>query len=224
MRPALSGCRDTLRDEPGVEPDHETERVYRDIVTDGKAGPQTPVEVMGEGSPSRSSIAILPFANLTGNDRLGFLCKGLAEEVSTGLGRFRSLFVIDRYSAATVASATSDTVEIGKRLGAAALLQGSIQATNSRLHIKVRLVDSTNRAQTLSDVLESATGDAPGIPYQIVSAIISTCTIGQNMLTLIGPRASHPWQPMNARCAASSIFAVMLPMMTKRRWHSFGTR
>jgi Tfp pilus assembly protein PilF len=98
----------------------------------------------------------------------------LAEDVSTGLGRFRSLFVIDRYSAATVASATSDTVEIGKRLGAAALVQGSIQATSSRLRITVRLVDSASRAQIWSDVFECPTGDAPGIPDQIVSAIIAT--------------------------------------------------
>jgi DNA-binding SARP family transcriptional activator/TolB-like protein/Tfp pilus assembly protein PilF len=167
-------CRDTLRNELGVEPDHETEQLYRDILTDGTARPQAPAGVLAEVSPSKPSIAIIPFANLTGNENLNFLCEGLAEDVSTGLGRFRSLFVIDRYSAATVASATSDTVEIGKRLGAAALVQGSIQATSSRLRITVRLVDSASRAQTWSDVFECATGDAPGIPDQIVSAIIAT--------------------------------------------------
>lgn len=167
-------CRDSLRDELGVEPDHETEWLYRDILTDGTAELPTPVEVLADTSPSKPSIAIIPFANLTGTESLNFLCEGLAEDVSTGLGRFRSLFVIDRYSAATVASATSDTVEIGKRLGAAALVQGSIQASNSRLRITVRLVDSASRAQTWSDVFECATGDAPGIPDQIVNAIIAT--------------------------------------------------
>lgn len=167
-------CRDTLRDELGVEPDHETERLYRDILTDGTAGPAKPVEILADASPSKPSIAIIPFANLTGTESLNFLCEGLAEDVSTGLGRFQSLFIIDRYSAATVASSTSDTVEIGKRLGAAALVQGSIQATTSRLRITVRLVDSASRAQIWSDVFECATGDAPGIPDQIVSAIIAT--------------------------------------------------
>jgi DNA-binding SARP family transcriptional activator/TolB-like protein len=171
---AYATCRDTLRDDLGVEPDHETERLYRDILTDSTAGPQTPVKVLMDASPSKPSIAIIPFSNLTGDEGLGFLCEGLAEDVSTGLGRFRSLFVIDRYSAATVASATSDTVEIGKRLGAAALVQGSIQATSSRLRITVRLVDSASRAQIWSDVFECPTGDAPGIPDQIVSAIIAT--------------------------------------------------
>jgi DNA-binding SARP family transcriptional activator/TolB-like protein/Tfp pilus assembly protein PilF len=169
-----AACRDTLRDELGVEPGHETERLYRDILTDGTAGPQSPVEALMDTVPNKPSIAILPFANLTGQERLNVLCEGLAEDVSTGLGRFRSLFVIDRSSAATVAAATSDTIEIGKRLGVAALVQGSIQATSARLRITVRLVDSASRAQTWSDVFECATGDAPGIPDQIVSAIIAT--------------------------------------------------
>jgi DNA-binding SARP family transcriptional activator/TolB-like protein len=167
-------CRAILRDELGVEPDHETERLYRDILTDGAGGPQTPIEVLADKAPQKPSIAIIPFANLTGQERLNFLCEGLAEDVSTGLGRFRSLFVIDRYSAAMVVAATSDTIEIGKRLGAAMLVQGSIQSTPSRLRITVRLVDSATRAQTWSDVFDCATSDVPGIPDQIVSAIIAT--------------------------------------------------
>ncbi len=167
-------CRDALRDELGVEPDHETEKLYRDILTHSAKAPQTPVEVLTELAPTKPSVAIIPFVNLTGKGSLNFLCEGLAEDVSTGLGRFRSLFVIDRYSAAAVAAATSDTVEIGKRLGAAALVQGSIQTTAARLRVTVRLVDSATRAQIWSDVFESAATDAPGIPDQIVNAIIAT--------------------------------------------------
>lgn len=167
-------CRDALKAELGVEPDHETERLYRDVLTD-VSSPPMPLEEVRFGFPSgKPSIAILPFANLTGNDRLNFLCEGLAEDVATGLGRFRSLFVVDRYSAATVAAATADTVEIGKRLGAAMVVLGSIQASASGLRITVRLVDSASRAQTWSDVFQCASGDAPGFPHQIVSAIIAT--------------------------------------------------
>lgn len=169
-----STCREVLRDELGVEPDHETEKLYRDILTDNPEESRRPVEALAEATLSKPLIAIIPFANLTGDEKLNFLCDGLVEDVSTGLGRFRSLFVIDRYSAATVASTTSDTVEIGRRLGAALLVQGSIQAAASRLRVTVRLVDSASRAQTWSDVFECASGDAPGIPDQIVSAIIAT--------------------------------------------------
>ncbi|MBC7738640.1 MAG: hypothetical protein H7245_15815 [Candidatus Saccharibacteria bacterium] len=92
--------------------------------------------------------------NLSGNERLNFLCEGLAEDVSIGLGRFRSLFVIDRYSAAAVATATSDTVEIGKRLGAAVLVQGSIQVGASGLRVTVRLADSVTQTQICNDLFK----------------------------------------------------------------------
>lgn len=167
-------CSKALQDELGVEPDHETEKLYRDVLTDNRTVPQTPVDILTESAPTKPSIAIIPFVNLSGNEKLNFLCDGLAEDVSTGLGRFRSLIVIDRYSAAAVAAVTSDTVEIGRRLGAAALVQGSIQATASRLRVTVRLVDSASRAQVWSDVFECAATDAPGIPDQIVQAIIAT--------------------------------------------------
>jgi DNA-binding SARP family transcriptional activator/Tfp pilus assembly protein PilF len=167
-------CRDTLRDDLGTEPDHETERLYRDILTDRPAVPASYNDVSTPVAPNKLSVAVLPLVNLTGNESLGFLCEGLAEDISTGLGRFRSLLVIDRYSAATVAAATADTLEIGRRLGAAMLVQGSIQATTTRLRISLRLIDSASRAQTWSDVFDCAISDTPGIPDQITGAIIAT--------------------------------------------------
>jgi DNA-binding SARP family transcriptional activator/Tfp pilus assembly protein PilF len=169
-----STCREALGDDLGIAPDHETEDLYRDVLMDRSVAPSLGVLTEADRSESRPSIATLPFHNLTGNEKLNFLCEGLAEDITTGLGRFRSLLVIDRYSAAAVSSATSDTIEIGLRLGAAQLVQGSIQATQSRLRVTVRLVDSANRAQMWSDVFECDFGDTPRIPDRIVTAIIAT--------------------------------------------------
>lgn len=167
-------CRDALRDDLGAEPDPETERLYRDILTGKPAAPELNKVMSVEVAHDKPSVAVLPLVNLTGDQSLGFLCEGLAEDISTGLGRFRSLVVIDRYSAATVAANTADTLEIGRRLGAALLVQGSLQSTSSRLRVSLRLIDSTSRAQTWSDVFDCAFGDALGIPDQITRAIIAT--------------------------------------------------
>lgn len=171
---AYATCRQALRDDLGADPDPETERLYRDILTATPAAPEPLKVISVEVAHDKPSIAVLPLVNLTGNESLGFLCEGLAEDISTGLGRFRSLVVIDRYSAATVAANTADTLEIGRRLGAALLVQGSIQSTPSRLRVSLRLVDGTSRAQTWSDVFDCAIGDAPSIPDQITRAIIAT--------------------------------------------------
>lgn len=167
-------CREALRDDLGADPDPETESLYRDILTGRAATPEPDKATAVEVAHDKPSVAVLPLVNLTGNDSFGFLCEGLAEDISTGLGRFRSLIVIDRYSAAAVAATTSDTLEIGRRLGATLLVQGSLQSTPSRLRVSLRLVDSTSRTQTWSDVFDCAIGDAPGIPDQITRAIIAT--------------------------------------------------
>jgi len=167
-------CRDMLNEDLNIAPDHETEELYRDILMDRPAAQASTGLAAADRSIDRPSIAILPFQNLTGNEGLNFLCDGLAEDITTGLGRFRSLLVIDRYSAAAVTADTSDTQVIGQRLGVTQLVQGSIQANQSQLRITVRLVDSTNRAQMWSDSFECNIGDTPGIPDKIVTAIIAT--------------------------------------------------
>ena len=167
-------CGVALKEDLNVLPDHETETLYRDILTDRPAVPALVPEAERRAVAAHPSIAVLPFKNLTGNDGLEFLCDGLAEDISTGLGRFRSMFVIDRYSASAVASSTTDTVDIGNRLGVSLLVQGSLQAAKSRLRITVRLVHAASRAQAWSDVFECDVEDAPGIPEKIAAAIITT--------------------------------------------------
>lgn len=167
-------CRVALKDDLNVLPDHQTEDLYRDILTDRPPVAKLEPQPAPSAAEARPSIAILPFTNLTGNDRLAVLCDGLAEDISTGLGRFKSMFVIDRYSASAVAASTTDTVEIGNRLGVTLLVQGSLQAAKSHLRITVRLVHAASRAQTWSDVFECDIEDAPGIPEKIAAAIVAT--------------------------------------------------
>ena len=169
-----AACRGALKEDLNVLPDHETENFYRDILTDRPPGP---APVPGTAPPviaAHPSIAVLPFTNLTGDDRLAFLCDGLAEDISTGLGRFRSMFVIDRYSASAVAATSSDAVDIGNRLGASLLVLGSLQTAKARLRITVRAVHAASRALAWSDVFECDIEDVPCIPEKIAAAIIAT--------------------------------------------------
>lgn len=201
-----ASCRTALREELDVEPDRETEDLYRDILTDpsgAASGIATSHPAVMQAIDDRPSIAILPFRNLTGNDRLNFLCEGLAEEIATGLGRFRSVFVIDQYSSAAVAATTSDTTEIARRLGVMLLLQGSIQASTSRLRITVRLVEGASRAQTWSDIFECEAGEALAIPDQIATAII--VTIQNRMEDTIAEQSRRNPSPAACECALRGI-------------------
>jgi adenylate cyclase len=120
-------CRDALMEELGVAPELETEQLYRDILTDRQTAPvalESIPEKTGEIA-ERPSLAVVPFSNISADPALNPLCEGLAEDIITGLGRFRLLFVIDRNSSLAVAQLTTDTAEIGKRLGVGLVVQES---------------------------------------------------------------------------------------------------
>lgn len=169
-------CRDALMEELGVAPELETEQLYRDILTDRQAAPvalgSTP-EKTGEIA-ERPSLAVVPFSNISADPALTPLCEGLAEDIITGLGRFRLLFVIDRNSSSAVAQLTTDTAEIGKRLGVSLVVQGSLQRISDRIRITVRLVNAAARTQLWSNTFDCAADDVPGIPEKISKAIITT--------------------------------------------------
>lgn len=162
-------CRDALRKELGATPDLQTETLYRDILTDRPAqGAPT------EQATDRPSLAVLPFSNLSRDPELDHLCEGLAEDIITGLGRFRLLFVIDRYSSSTIAKQETDIAEIGKRLGVPHLVQGSLQRHGDRVRITVRLVDAATRAQLWGEAYDHALADIANVPDTITRALIST--------------------------------------------------
>ena len=167
-----AACRDALKRELNVAPDLQTETLYRDILTDrpAQSSAREPVKPGAE----RPSIAVLPFNNLSRDADLDHLCEGLAEDIITGLGRFHMLFVIDRYSSSMIAKQETDIAAIGKRLGVAHLVQGSLQRQGDRVRVTVRLLDAMTRAQVWGEAYDHPLSDLVNIPDRITSAVIST--------------------------------------------------
>ncbi len=165
-------CRDALKKELNTTPDLETEALYRDILT----GHSIAIATQERANPvlERPSIAVLPFSNLSRDPELDHLCEGLAEDIITGLGRFRLLFVIDRYSSSTIAKQETDIAEIAKRLGVAHLVQGSLQRRGDRVRITVRLLDAMTRAQLWGEAYDHPFADLANVPDTITGALVST--------------------------------------------------
>jgi DNA-binding SARP family transcriptional activator len=169
-------CRDILKAELGITPDLETEQLYRDVLTDRTSQPASLPS--GEGSQqsydSRSSLAVMPFDNLSADSALNPLCEGLAEDVITGLGRFRLLSVIDRHSSSVIAKRTADTAEISRQLGVKFIIQGSLLRLADSLRITVRLVDASKRVQCWGETYILPGSEVPTLPDKVVSAIVNT--------------------------------------------------
>ncbi|TVP55347.1 MAG: tetratricopeptide repeat protein [Gemmatimonadales bacterium] len=94
------------------------------------------------------SVAVLPFANLSGEEANRYFSDGMTEEVIARLARISDLKVISRTSAMRYRNTNLGPGEIGRELGVASILEGSVQRDGERLRISARLVD-TRSTQTL---------------------------------------------------------------------------
>lgn len=167
-----AACREALKQDLEVAPDARTEELYRDILTDRLS--LTAAAHQSGRSLDRPSIAVLPFSNLSNDPNLGHFCDGIAEDIITGLGRFRLLFVIDRHSSSAVSQQTSDVAEIGRRLGVGHLVQGSLKRLGDGVRITVRLIDAGSRAQLWGDAYDIPLAEILSVPDKVTGAIVST--------------------------------------------------
>lgn len=167
-------CREALAKELSLTPELETEQLYRDILTD-RPTPAVPDSTSPTLAVSeRPRIAVMPFSNIGGDAALTPLCEGLAEDIITGLGKFRLLFVIDRNSSMVVHQTNTDTADIGKKLGVTLVVQGSLQRLENQIRIRVRLVNAAERTQVWGEDFDCEAGDLPAIPARISRSIIVT--------------------------------------------------
>ena len=96
----------------------------------------------GPALPQVPSLAVLPFANLTGSAERDYLVDGIVTEVISALSRVSGIFVISSTSTFTYKGRTVDLSEVGQELGVRYVLEGSIQAAGDRLRIFTQLVEA----------------------------------------------------------------------------------
>ncbi|HEX4038986.1 MAG TPA: protein kinase [Acidobacteriaceae bacterium] len=94
--------------------------------------------------PRAASVAVLPFVNLSADSENEFFADGITEDVIAHLTRIRSLKVISRTSIMAFKKSDRSLREIGAKLGAATLLEGSVRRASNRVRIVAQLVDAAS--------------------------------------------------------------------------------
>jgi adenylate cyclase len=109
--------------------------------------------------PDKPSIVVLPFDNMSSEAGQEYLADGIVEAITAALSCIRSFFVIARSSAFTYKNRATDAREIGKDLGVAYLLEGSVQKAGGRLRIIVQLIETEAGAHVWSSRFDGAIDD-----------------------------------------------------------------
>src|SRR5262245_41462126 len=98
------------------------------------------------GQPSRLSLIVLPFANLSGDPTQGYLGDVITEELTTSLSRIRNSFVVARSTAFTYKGKAVDVRQIGRELGVRYVLEGSQQQSSGRVRVSAQLINAETGA------------------------------------------------------------------------------
>jgi serine/threonine-protein kinase len=121
-------------------------------------------------SASRS-IAVLPFANLSGDPAQAYFSDGIAEELRSALARIAGLEVVGRTSSEAVRN--EDAATAAKKLGVANILTGSVRQSPSTIRVSAELIDGRTGMDRWSQDYDRAPGDSIKIQTDIAENVAS---------------------------------------------------
>jgi adenylate cyclase len=131
-------------------------RAYRVVTATRPATPQAGAD---PPLPDKPSIAVLPFANMSGDPEQEYFADGMVEEIITALSRIRWLFVIARNSTFTYKGQAIDVKRVGRELGVRYVLEGSVRKAVGRVRITAQLIDALTGAHLWADRFDGSVED-----------------------------------------------------------------
>src|SRR5215468_10910400 len=143
-------------------------RVHRVITADRSPMPQAGSD---PSLPDKPSIAVLPFANMSGDPEHEYFADGMVEEIITALSRIRWLFVIARNSSFTYKDQAIAVQQVGRELGVRYVLEGSVRKAGNRVRITGQLIDAVAGTHLWADRFDGSLEDVFDLQDKVASSV-----------------------------------------------------
>jgi TolB-like protein len=139
-------------------------------------------------------IAVLPFANATADPSNEYVCFGIVEDLTTALTSLQGIDVIARTSASQFSGKGLDLVDVGHRLGADLLIEGSIRRDESRLLVTAQLIETHKGTHIWAGEFEGNVAAGVTAQQQVARAILETVRdrLGRRVVRAAQVRAVDP--------------------------------
>ena len=144
-------------------------RVYRVDTSSASKQQAAPAAVLP--LPDKPSIAVLPFANMSGDPEQEYFVDGMVEEIITALSRIRWLFVIARNSTFTYKGQAVDVKQVGRELGVRYVLEGSVRKGGNRVRITGQLIDAATGTHLWADRFDGLIEDVFELQDKVASSV-----------------------------------------------------
>jgi TolB-like protein/Tfp pilus assembly protein PilF len=124
--------------------------------------------------PDRPSIAVLPFNNMSGDPEQQYFSDGVTEDIITELSRFATFEVVARNSTFVYRDQSINVSDVGKKLGARYLLEGSLRKASNRIRLTAQLIDVQTGKHVWAERYDRELEDIFVIQDELVHAIVAT--------------------------------------------------
>jgi TolB-like protein/Flp pilus assembly protein TadD len=122
--------------------------------------------------PDKPSLAVLPFANMSGDPEQEYFVDGMVEDITTAIARLPWLFVIARNSSFAYKGKSPDLRQVGRELGVRYVLEGSVRKAGNRVRITGQLIDTTTGVHIWADRIDGALDDIFELQDQVASRVV----------------------------------------------------
>jgi adenylate cyclase len=151
-------------------------RVYK-VVLNGQANEPAGVAV-AQAAPQvsvrKSSIAVLPFVNMSGDPEQEFFADGLTEDIITELSRFRQLLVISRNAVFVHKGKPIKPHQVAREFGVDYVVEGSVRKAADRVRVTVQLIDGETETHLWAERYDRKLEDIFAIQDEVTSSIAAT--------------------------------------------------
>jgi TolB-like protein len=121
--------------------------------------------------PDRPSIAVLPFANMSGDSDQEYFADGISEDLITRLSHIRWLFVIARNSSFVYKHCSVDVKQVSRELGVRYVLEGSVRRAGNQLRISAQLIDAMTGGHHWAERYDRELGDIFAVQDEITKSV-----------------------------------------------------
>jgi TolB-like protein/class 3 adenylate cyclase/Flp pilus assembly protein TadD len=124
-------------------------------------------------SAARPSIAVLPFANISGDPEQEYFADGISEDIITGLSKLRWFFVIARNSSFAYKGKAVDVKRVSRELGVRYVLEGSVRKGGNRVRITAQLIDASTGNHIWADRYDGDLTDVFALQDEITKKVVA---------------------------------------------------
>ncbi len=142
-----------------------------DVLMGGTEPSAKPVVQAPPPLPSKPSVAVLPFTDMTGSEGQDYFVDGMVVEITNALSRFKSIFVIASGSSLSLKNKGFSPQDAARQLGVRYVLEGSVRKAAGRVRISLHLVDATDGAQIWARLFEDTLEDVFAVQDKVALSI-----------------------------------------------------